>query len=162
QYPAFPSSSERCPWRVPPAPDGVICSQPLLHEVVVEESDNRETLLHRGVREAATGVDSADLRRARIWALSELANVSSNMSATCALRADAGMVTETKVIFQPTSVRIDRVGRPAQISMDLQPGTCPFVCSDDRITAPLDLSHTRTSRARLRVQIPRNTKRKPA
>lgn len=64
------------------------------------------------------------------------------MTPRCIFRLDANTVTEPKIIFQITSVRIDSIGRAAQIALDLQPGTCSLVRRNNRITAPLDLGHT--------------------
>jgi hypothetical protein len=50
-------------------------------------------------------------------------------------------VTEPQIVFQAAPVRSDGVGRPAQIAVDLQPGTRVFVGSNDRVMIPLDISH---------------------
>jgi hypothetical protein len=101
--------------------DGIGVAAALLDEVVEEEADRRDPLLHRRVREPGTGLHRDNVGSACAGSIAEIADEACDLGASRVHGIDAALLAPAKEVFQATRVRFDRVdGEPERV-LNLEP-----------------------------------------
>ena len=131
--------------RVLAAADGVGVAQAFLDEVVIEQADRDEPLLDRGVRQPGAGVDRDDVGTAAAGPAGQLADEHRDVGAVGRGRVDVFPLADVEVLGQAAGIRVDRPGRPSQVSPDPQPPGTPARAGLAPATSPRTRRRARTS-----------------
>ena len=98
------------------------CAEPLLDEVIEEQSNDRQSEQNRGVREASTRVQMHHLGLTRICSAEQVADVCCHVRARRLFWPDTLPTEETQEIFKGPTVCLNRVLRKLAICLRSQPG----------------------------------------
>src|SRR5258708_1572227 len=111
------------------------------NQVILVETRDGDPLPHGRIGEAATRIESKDMRSLRIGTGCEVMHVERDLLSCHLFWCCMAPRAEGQVIIKAASICIDGCRSQLEIMLHLQPGVCPLALCNQRVKLPTDLLH---------------------